>query len=69
MIEWISVEDFGLCGFLNFGFPWRSGGWDSTLPMQGGTGSVPVGGSEILHAVLQKVKIKKNKVYNLESFE
>ena len=34
-----------------------------------GTGLVPVGGSEILHAVLQKVKIKKNKVYNLENFE
>ena len=67
MDEWISVEDFGLLRFSEFGVSLAVQWLRFHTSNARGMGSIPVRGTKILHAVLQKVKIKK--VYNLKSFE
>ena len=48
------------------GTPWWSSGWDSALPLQGGTSLIPGQGTRILHAMQYSQK-KKRLLMNLEN--
>ena len=41
------------------GTPWWSSGWDSALPLQGGTSLIPGQGTRILHAMQYSQKKKR----------
>ena len=42
--------------------PWWSGGWVTTLPLQGGTGLIPGQRTGISHAMWHSPKIEKKKM-------